>query len=793
MQMTHQRNFDKLGREFDNREYSKALRTADTILSTTPDDADTIAMKGLTLHYLERKDEAYELVKTAITLQPSSTIAWHSLGMCQRQDKNFAEAFKAFKRAWATSPNNVNILRDLSSVCVQLRDWEQFVEFREKMVTIKSTIRANWIALSCGHRMLGHTKLAAAVMDVLTSIMDAGDTMAERSELHLYRVELELEHHSGQRALELLRQHDADIVDNQTKLQLRARAHVLLGQKGEAEKRYMELLRLGVAEADCIAALAQLRKIALDDSRRPRTEVTRYMEMLNAVLQACPRSEYAQRHLLDCVPVGQLRPHLERFAGRYIRRLIPSLFAVLKSLYGDADRVAVVEEVFLSWQAQLEAGACPAVLLDEGSVMVAAEASSESEHARKSSYGVVNGTHARSCATSRRPPSENSDAATGGHAETTDRVADTNKRGDGAAKPSHTDDACRHPSGARINPCYLLWVYTYLASHYRRIGNYSRAHGYIDRAIEHTPTLELLYLEKARIHRREGDTAAAARLADAARKLDLQDKYLNSKAAKYYFHDNQIEAGEALMHMFYSPSVVPGDTYLTALESQCLWYEREVGDAYYRMGDYLSALHYYRMFELHHAHNHADLCEFHNYVFRRNTMRAWFNVLRCDSDVTRNRFWLPFAHGLVRTYLAIHAHGESAVRAAHVPRPTLNLAGLASEDAKRLSTQVKTFALVADEVDLSAPLEKAQQYVDLLLTHRPTDPLTHTLAVEYFSACEKPVLVARSLYSLHRMGEAAEVQRRVESFRSDLYARMTGAMDTRVRAVVDEVLQLIKS
>uniref|UniRef100_A0A0A9WZI6 N-alpha-acetyltransferase 16, NatA auxiliary subunit n=1 Tax=Lygus hesperus TaxID=30085 RepID=A0A0A9WZI6_LYGHE len=167
----------------------------------------------------------------------------------------------------------------------------------------------------------------------------------------------------------------------------------------------------------------------------------------------------------------------------------------------------------------------------------------------------------------------------------------------------------------------------------------------------------MLYVEKGKIYARQGRTHDAAQQVDFARKLDLQDKYLNSKAAKYAFRNNDIATGEAIMQMFYANSVVPGDTFLTALESQCLWYEYEVGQAYYRKGDYLSALHNLLMFNLHHEHNHNELSDFHNYVFRRNTMRAWFNVIECDDNKTRNPFYHKYATALVRTYMRVHELG----------------------------------------------------------------------------------------------------------------------------------------
>ncbi|CCW67025.1 unnamed protein product [Phytomonas sp. Hart1] len=699
------RIFEKMGNEIESREYTKALRSADAILSMAPEHVDTLAMKGVSMFNLDRKEEGYDTIKKAIALNPSSTMAWHSLGVCQRSDRNYHETLKAFKRTLTTDPNNFNVMRDISSICIQLRDWEQFLEIRERMLTLKAGNRANWIALSCGHRILGNYKLAAAMMDVMASIMSCGDHPVEVSEVQLYRVELELESGEPQKALELLKRHDAEIKDTVTKLLLRAKSHAQLGQKVEATKRYMELISMGFHEADCIASIAQLRKIPLDAYLRPKRDVDRYMELMEQVLEVTNHksNNYASRHLLDCVPLDQLKERLITFAKPYIIRMIPSVVSVLKSLYRDEERVNVVGEVFKQWEQEL--------LSDDFSSF-----------------------------------------------------------------------------GNEKKPCYILWVKMFLASHHRRTGDYATAHIYIDEAIAHTPTLELLYLEKSKIYAREGKTSEMAQSADFCRKLDLQDKYLNSKAAKYFLRDNQIEKAEETIQLFYKESVVSGDTYLTALESQCAWYGHEMGEAFYRRGDYISALQNLLLFELHHYNNHCELTDFHAYVFRRCTMRPWFNVIDCDDNMGKNKFLLKQCPAIVRCYMKVDELGEETVRAAHIPRPELVLDGVGTEDAKRLRQLRKDYYIT--DIDLTDPMAKAERYLTYLLDNCAYLESVHTLAVEYYTRRKNSCVVARELLCLKRLGHQG-LETLVEEFTRGIYAEQMNDMDIRVRDVVDTLLQYI--
>lgn len=50
-------------------------------------------------------------------------------------------------------------------------------------------------------------------------------------------------------------------------------------------------------------------------------------------------------------------------------------------------------------------------------------------------------------------------------------------------------------------PTTVLWVYYYLAQHFDRLKQYTTALKYIDRALQHTPTLIELYMTKAKIYK----------------------------------------------------------------------------------------------------------------------------------------------------------------------------------------------------------------------------------------------------------------------------------------------------
>lgn len=52
---------------------------------------ETLAMKGLTLNFLGRKDEAYEHVRRGLRNDLTSHVCWHVYGLLQRSDKKLVK------------------------------------------------------------------------------------------------------------------------------------------------------------------------------------------------------------------------------------------------------------------------------------------------------------------------------------------------------------------------------------------------------------------------------------------------------------------------------------------------------------------------------------------------------------------------------------------------------------------------------------------------------------------------------------------------------------------------------
>lgn len=85
-----------------------------------------------------------------------------------------------------------------------------------------------------------------------------------------------------------------------------------------------------------------------------------------------------------------------------------------------------------------------------------------------------------------------------------------------------------------------------------------------------------------------GDLKQAAEVLDYARNLDLADRYLNTISTKYWLRANETEKADSTISLFTKHDGTDSQNHL--YDMQCLWYERESGDAYARLENYGRAL-----------------------------------------------------------------------------------------------------------------------------------------------------------------------------------------------------------
>ena len=152
---------------YEQKQYKNGLKFAKQILGNPKfsEHGETLAMKGLTLNCLGRKEEAYDYVRRGLRNDLRSHVCWHVFGLLQRSDKKYDEAIKAYRNALKWEPENIQILRDLSLLQVQMRDLEGYKETRFQLFKLRPSQRASWIGVAMSYHLLNDYEKALQILE----------------------------------------------------------------------------------------------------------------------------------------------------------------------------------------------------------------------------------------------------------------------------------------------------------------------------------------------------------------------------------------------------------------------------------------------------------------------------------------------------------------------------------------------------------------------------------------------------------------------------------------------------
>jgi peptide alpha-N-acetyltransferase len=400
-------------KQIEKREFKKAISLADNIIKFKADHGETIALKGYCLKHLDQSEEGYKLANEGLRKAITSYLPWYCIAQMYAKDCDYANSLKSYLQASKLSPNNLKILGEMVPIQTQLRDYKGLLDTRIKMVQQKPTWKPYILGLSLAQYLNKQYDNAIKSMDVYIreTEREYKDSPYDLNELLLFKAYILREAGQWKPLVEFLKSVEDKVMDEITWLEDYALALFNSGRKKDAADTYKELLTLNSENHTYLAKYQEARGFS-DSLETPQEGL---LALYDELATQFPDSSSIKRIPLNFATGEEFRKRLEVFVKPYIRKTIPSLFSVLKSLYHNQDKVQVIEQVFTSYLTRLES-------------------------------------------TSKFPGESQEEA-----------------------------------------PSTLLWVLIYLSYHYDRLGQTKKAIEFIDRAIEHTPTVVELYLCKGRL------------------------------------------------------------------------------------------------------------------------------------------------------------------------------------------------------------------------------------------------------------------------------------------------------
>lgn len=661
--------------------------------------------------------------------QNRSHVCWHVYGLLHRADREYNESIKAYKQALRIDSENLQILRDLSLLQVQMRDLSGFLKTRNTILTLKSNQKINWLTYAVAKHMNGDLEGAVSVIDIyLGTVPEDSDELKrgyESSELAMYKNRLLSEMPDNlQVALDNLDECKKVVVDETAWLMTKGTYQLRLGRYEDAQQTFMSLLNRGLtedyrvhsgymcalleADDETCQAAAKLKGTRTLATMRPLTGDQR-QALLNVyrgnLAESFPRSAAIRRMPLTLLEGEELKAAIDVYCRKGLSKGVPSLGCDLSALL-------LVEE--------------------DGKYAPATDPSDVRAHPTTAMITDLVDSYITSLSSESKFPN-----------------------GDSSESPST-----------------IMWAW-YLRAYLHEIcGEYSAGLATVDKCIDHTPTGVDLYELKGRILKASGDIQAAAECLDAGRDLDKQDRYINNQTTKYMLQADKEDVALERIALFVKHE---GNPEQMLSDMQCSWYELELAECLRRKSQWGKSLKKFTSVVKHFEDWHEDQFDFHSYCIRKGTLRAYADVLRFEDELWGLDNYARAAEGMSRLYLHLYDNPSltkedeepdySAMTAAErkkakaIARKKKKAAEkkkeeeLAAAEAAAKANQKKGTKPAAVDEDPNGeallkqdPLEEAKKFSAILSRHAPFRLSTWLLQYDVAIRRKKTLLAMQALF-----------------------------------------------
>lgn len=334
--------FKRILKCYEQKQYKNGLKFAKQILTNPKfsDHGETLAMKGLTLNCLGRKDEAYEHVRRGLRNDLKSHVCWHVFGLLQRSDKKYDEAIKCYRNALKWDKDNIQILRDLSLLQIQMRDLEGYRDTRYQLFMLRPTQRASWIGYAMAYHLLKDYDMALKILEEFRKTQQKTTYDYEHSELLMYQNMVIRESGHLNEALNHLEKYEDQICDKLAILETRAELLLQLGRLQASEKVFRELL---AGNPENWAYYKGLERALQPDSVEDRVNI--FLEMQ----EKYSRAQAPRRLPLTFASGETFRTLVDKYLRHALHKGVPPLFVDMRSLYSDPEKAKIVESLVLRY------------------------------------------------------------------------------------------------------------------------------------------------------------------------------------------------------------------------------------------------------------------------------------------------------------------------------------------------------------------------------------------------------------------------------------------------------------
>ncbi|XP_017152306.1 N-alpha-acetyltransferase 16, NatA auxiliary subunit [Drosophila miranda] len=335
--------FRKLLKCYELKQYKNGLKLAKQILSNPKymEHGETLAMKGLTLNGLGRREEAYKYVRLGLRNDLRSHVCWHVYGLLQRSDKKYDEAIKCYRNALKWEKDNLQILKDLSLLQIQMRDLEGYKETRHHLFTLRPSQHASWIGFAMSYHLLRDYEMANNILETFSQSQTSIEAHDYRhSELLLYQNQILIESSRLEQALDHLNKYNAQIVDKLAVRETMGDLYIKLRQHDLAVPIFESLIRRNPENVLYYEQYLSARQVS---------ESSAVVAVYREFQEKYPRALCPRRLPLNVASGSEFRTVADEYLRRGLRKGIPPLFVNVRTLHQESEKATVIEKLTLDY------------------------------------------------------------------------------------------------------------------------------------------------------------------------------------------------------------------------------------------------------------------------------------------------------------------------------------------------------------------------------------------------------------------------------------------------------------
>ncbi|MXQ84667.1 hypothetical protein E5288_WYG016815 [Bos mutus] len=264
-----------------------------------------------------------------------------------RSDKRYDEAIKCYRNALKLDKDNLQILRDLSLLQIQMRDLEGYRETRYQLLQLRPTQRASWIGYAVAHHLLKDYEMALKLLEEFRQTQQVPPSKIdyEYSELILYQNQVMREADLFQESLEHIETYEKQICDKLLVEEIKGEMLLKVGRLKEASEVFKNLIDRNAENWCYYEGLEKALQLSTLEER---------LQIYEDISKQHPRAISPRRLPLNLAPGEKFRELMDKFLRVNFSKGCPPLFTTLKSLYYDTEKISIIQELVTNYETSLK-------------------------------------------------------------------------------------------------------------------------------------------------------------------------------------------------------------------------------------------------------------------------------------------------------------------------------------------------------------------------------------------------------------------------------------------------------